>query len=99
MNRYSFNSGEELRRMFRLCQVGLANWDEVCDFVRKPVFKTGTYLDKDGNPTESITDKIGVILNGPEGDVLVRDGCHIFWHGGIYEIAKPDGKGFIQIHE
>lgn len=99
MNRYAFNSGAKLRRVYRLCQLTWRTWHDVCEFVPKPVFKIGTYLDPDGNPTnDSSHNRIGLILNGPDGDVIVKEGEYIFWSGGVFEIAKPDG-GYIQIHE
>lgn len=72
--------------------VSWSTWSDVCDFVQKPVFKVGTYLDKDDKPTASAdTDRMGVLLNGSKGDVLVKQGEYLYYAFGKYFIHTDNG--------
>jgi len=99
MNRYNYVIRTPIR--YRVITVGWDTWGELCDFIKPPIFKRGVYLDDLDNELEQPTGRdgeMGVLLNGPDGDVLVKQGENIFWSAGVYQIAKPDG-GFIKIHE
>lgn len=81
MNRYTFTDSIKLDQRLYGCKVCMANWSELCDFLPKPIFKCGRYLEENNQ-------LIGVILNGPNGDIIVKDGEVIYWHEGIYEIIQ-----------
>lgn len=98
MNRYTFTDILELKHHRHSCLVNFSNWSDVCSFISRPVFKTGIYTNRDpsSDPSGSCQN-MGVILNGPNGDILVREGEYIYWQSGIYEVEQ-NGE-YIKIYE
>jgi len=79
-------------------QLTWANWSAICDFVPKPWFERGVYLDEVGEPLPegSISEKMGLLLNTLEsgnvtGALLATEGDWIIKgiRGEFYP-CKPD---------
>lgn len=66
----------------RAVQLTWANWEEICEFVPKPAFVRGVWLDEngkirpDGRFGEGKPDNsdLGLLLNTLNGEVLVKGG-------------------------
>ena len=61
-------------------QLTWTNWSAVCEFVPKPWFVRGCYLDENGHETQNSNDRLGLILRtlesqeyiASEGDWVIR---------------------------
>ena len=73
-------------------QLTWGNWDKVCEFVPKPWFVRGCYLDKDMAETTYTNGRLGLILKtlesnefiAQEGDWIIRG------INGEFYACKPD---------
>jgi hypothetical protein len=66
-------------------------WCEMCDFIGvNPNGPRGTFLDKEGKPTEDSTDVIGLTIPTLEGVMLARQGDYIVKgvEGEIYSVKQ-----------
>lgn len=53
-------------------QLTWSNWSEICDFVPKPWFVKGTFLDKEGRATEDASDnRLGLIMSTLESQEFI----------------------------
>jgi hypothetical protein len=87
-------------------QLTWQNWNEICDFVTKPAFAGGVWLDDEGRPTRPTegfpepgstprfgngNDDIGLLINTLEGQMLGRGNDWIIKGvNGEFYPCKPD---------
>lgn len=83
-------------------QLTWANWSEICDFVTKPVFRRGVYIDGEGfvmpegsyrfeTQTEKPDAALGLLIETLEGIMLARGGDWIIKGvKGEFYPCKPD---------
>ena len=79
-------------------QLTWANWSEICEFVPKPWFVRGTWLNKEGNPLPEDqwrfgenNEDLGLIIDTLEGDMLARGNDWIIKGvKGEFYPCKPD---------
>jgi hypothetical protein len=71
-------------------------WGEICDFVPKPWFKKGVYLDDKGEVTTDTNGRIGLMLNTLESNqvtgalIAQQDDWIIKGVQGEFYPCKPD---------
>ena len=61
-------------------QLTWPNWQKICEFVPKPWFVRGCYVDKDGKETEDINGRLGLVMQtqntqqfiAVEGDYIIK---------------------------
>jgi hypothetical protein len=79
-------------------QLTWQNWCEICDFIPRPWFDRGVWLDEEGNPLpenkwrfgENNND-LGLLINTPEGKMLARGNDWIIKGvKGEFYPCKPD---------
>ena len=53
-------------------KLGWDTWQEICEFVPKPYFERGVYLDDDGNPllADKTSERMGLLLNTLESNAV-----------------------------
>jgi len=79
-------------------QLTWGTWNEICDFVPKPAFERGVYLDDNGEvlPGDSTSRRMGLLLNTLEsnkvtGSLLATEGDWIIKGvKGEFYPCKPD---------
>jgi len=79
-------------------QLTWSNWNKICDFVPKPWFDRGVYLDDKGQvfPEGKTSDKMGLLINTLEsnlitGSLLATEGDWIIQGvKGEFYPCKPD---------
>ena len=79
-------------------QLTWSNWNKICDFVPKPWFDRGVYLDNEGQvlPEGKTSDKMGLLINTLEsnlitGSLLATEGDWIIQGvKGEFYPCKPD---------
>ena len=72
-------------------QLTWENWSAICEFVPKPWFIEGCYLDADGHETNDVNGRIGLKMRTPDGQVIAAEGDWIIRgiQGEFYP-CKPD---------
>ncbi len=73
-------------------QLTWANWNEICEFVPKPWFKVGCYVDADGRETADANGRIGLKMQTLESqEFLAIEGDYIIkgLKGEFYP-CRPD---------
>jgi hypothetical protein len=78
-------------------QLNWSKWNEICDFVPRPWFEEGVYLDEKGEVMQSgSSEKMGLLLNTLEsnkktGSLLATEGDWIIKGvNGEFYPCKPD---------
>lgn len=68
------------------------NWDEVCEFVPRPCFGGGVYIDRENNPIPDgvYSERWGLYINTDEGKVLAVQGDWIVKGDNEFYLRKPD---------
>lgn len=73
-------------------QLTWQTWSEICDFVPKPWFVRGCYLDQDGQEIKDINGRIGLVMHTMESDEFLaqQDDWIIKGVKGEFYPCKPD---------
>ena len=75
-------------------QLTWGTWNEICDFVPKPWFKVGTYLDDEGKPLPEgkTSERLGLIMQTLESQEFVAQENDWIIKGvnGEFYPCKPD---------
>ena len=68
------------------------NWSEICDFVPKPWFKGGCYVDAEGKVTTDAAGKLGLIIQTLESQEFIAQENDWIIKGtaGEFYACKPD---------
>lgn len=93
MNRHVFAGTyvNPLKSHMWQCLVSWGTWSDLCDFVPRPIFDRGVYLDEQGHITNHSNQRMGVILNGRNGAVIVPEGEWVGFAQGRYWYHTNDG--------
>jgi hypothetical protein len=72
-------------------QLTWSNWNAVCDFVPKPWFKVGCYLDADGKPTNDTNGRLGLRMQTLESQEFIAQENDFIIKGveGEFYACKP----------
>ncbi len=98
MNRYAYAITKTLAIRYS-CLLSWSTWSEFCNFVPKPIFKSGLYLDKYGRPAHMSDNDIGVILSDGSKEYILKQGEEIFYCNGYYSFKDTKTDDWIDIHE
>lgn len=102
MNRYKYSATQKrIPGRTYACLLSWQTWSEFCDFVDKPIFKTGTYLGDNNvpQPMPNSNDWMGVILADGPKEYLLKQGEILFYCDGCYRFREGWSGEWIDIRE